>query len=254
MGDHTDHTLPACTIPDVHLMRSSDGFTVWVGRVPSDFLTVCAACACAVRQWSVGTYVPLSQVAKGENRFGASSRCAKYLRVNGKWKDFYLPWQAFSNNYICLFLSKFLFLNVQTVKMPDPESWTADQPQAEVGKSSSPSKDRKGQKLICAYLRSIKSKMLGQNQEWKQNSSCSLFHCISFLHVVHVVMGSVPTLAKTVGKKNLRIPRRSNPPKHPRTALAPQDGVQPQRNPNGHPVPNCTICDCGYVFNPCRIM
>ena len=70
--------------------------------------------------------------------------------------------------------------------------------------------------------------MLGQNQEWKQNSSCSLFHCISFLHVVHVVMGSVPTLAKTVGKKNLRIPRRSNPPKHPRTALAPQDGVQPQ--------------------------
>ena len=66
-------------------------------------------------------------------------------------------------------------------------------------------------------------------------------------------MGSVPTLAKTVGKKILRIPRRSNPPKHPRRALAPQDGVQPQRNPNGHPIPNCTICgDCGYVFNPCE--
>ena len=51
----------------------------------------------------------------------------------------------------------------------------------------------------CSYLKFPFPKYPDRpnSREWKQNSSCSLFRCISFLHVVHVVMGSVPTLAKT---------------------------------------------------------
>lgn len=86
--------------------------------------------------------------------------------------------------------------------------------QAKVGKSSSPSLCRKGQK----------TKMLGQNQKWKQNpkcrqsSACSLFCCISLYYMSYMLSWvRFQALAKTDkwGKKT----RRSNPPKHPRRAM-----------------------------------
>ena len=138
---------------------------------------------------------PEAQVAKGENRFGPSSRrCANTCQSMEKGRIFtFLGKRSAVTTPACSYL-KFPF-----PKYPDRPNSRSGVLNSRSATSWSRQKffPQQRQERTKINLRSIKSKMLGQNQEWKQNSSCSLFHCISFLHVVHVVMGSVPTLAKT---------------------------------------------------------
>ena len=225
---------------------------------------------------------PEAQVAKlkGENRFGASSRrCEKNFASQWKREGYLHPWRLTWNIIMevwkIIFLSKWVicrfhvnlpgctFLGKRSavttpacsyLKFPFPKY--PDRPNSRSGVLNSRSATswsrqkffpQQRQERTKINLRSIKSKMLGQNQEWKQNSSCSLFHCISFLHVVHVEMGSVPTLAKTFQgggiRRNLLLHRMACSRKEIQMAI--QYRIVPSAG-------TADMNSAHVVFNPCE--
>ena len=257
MGYHTDPTVPACIIPYVHLMRSSDGFTVRPGRVPSDFLTFCAVHVLC-RQRSTGNtfhWSPKSQKVRKDLEQVAD---VQILASQAKREGF-LPSLASSsrkatrnlctfntclyNNYISLFLSKFLFLNIQTVKLKSAKVL----PPAKTGKDRNESAQHKT--------------MLGQNQKWKQNSSIFIMLIIS-LHLIVTCRTCCHGFASKLsprlinGQKKLRFQgaaiRSAKTSTESPCSTGWRVAVKKSKWPSNTELHH--LCDCGYLFNPCGIL
>ena len=101
--------------------------------------------------------------------------------------------------------------------------------------------------------------MLGQNQKWKQNSSCSLFHYFIASHCYMSYMLSrvrFQALAKTDkwAKKieNSKAERSAKTSTESPCSTGWRVAVKKSKWPSNTELYH--LCDCGYLFNPCGIL